>query len=133
MPITLIAVRIVEWIFTLLGCAGIIISAYTAFDAMADLLARLRAGLNGDLETVGRIALRGAVASMMLHAGLVFIGASALASPLPPIRYYNRTFTIAIIYTLVQLAVVFAQVRNQYDRTTIRNHKEQVSTGEMHG
>lgn len=128
---TLVAVRVMEWLFASLGLVGVGICIYTAVDAWADLRARARAGLNGDLEAIGHITRRGALASMLLHAGFLFLGVTALMAIAPPPRLYMRSVMAASLYVLMQLAVVFAQIRNQYDRNRIRSGRDLVPTGEM--
>lgn len=113
-------VRAVDWTFTLLALAGVLICLYTALDAWLDLRARTLAGLNGTLLTAGRIACRGAVASAGLHTGFLVIGATAVTAPLPPARTYQRAILVGSIFVAVQLGVVVAQVRNQLDRSSLR-------------
>lgn len=128
---TLFAVRVVEWMFSLLGLAGVAICVYTTLDAWADLRARARVGMNGDLKTAGHIARRAALASMMLHAGFLVVGLSAILGAGPPPRLYARSVMVGLLYVFMQLAVVFAQVRNQYDRNVIRARRSEIiTTGE---
>lgn len=112
--------RGVQWTFTLCGVCGVIICAYTAVDAWADLRARARLGLNGHLEIAGRIARRAAIASLGMHLGFVLLGTAALLAPLPVPTNYVRSVMIGGGFTLMQLLVVTAQVRNQLDRSSMR-------------
>ena len=128
---TLLAVRIVEWSFSVMGAIGVGVCVYTAFDAWADLRARARLGLNGDLEVVGRVARRGALASMLMHGAFLVLGISALLSRPPP-QIYGRSVMVATIYVVVQLVVVIAQVRNQFDRSRVRAARELAMTGDAH-
>lgn len=124
---TALVVRIVDWTFTLLALAGVLICLFTAIDAQLDLRARVALGLNGTLLITGRIARRGALASMGLHLGFLLIGGTAVMGPLPPPDRYQRAVAVATIFILIQLGIVLAQVRNQIDRAHLRS-----LTGEAH-
>ena len=113
-------VRVADWTFTLLALAGVAVSLITGLDAWEDLRVRARAGKNGDLATSGRIARRGAFASMLLHAGFLALGVTAVMAPLPSSARYGRAEFAAVIFIVVQAGVVAAQIRNQFDRSALR-------------
>jgi len=114
------AVRVVDWLFTLLALVGVGVCLVTSIDAWLDLRARARAGVNGALRTTGRISRRGALASMALHLGFLVLGVAAVMGPLPPADRYERAELTGAVYVLVQACVVLAQIRNQVDRSALR-------------
>jgi hypothetical protein len=118
-----VAVRVVDWTFTLLALAGIAICTYTAIDAQLDLRAVARAGVNGSLRAAGRIARRGAIASGALHAGFFAVGLTASLGRVPPASQWSRAVLVGGVFIVVQGGIVFAQVRNQLERDALRRRR----------
>lgn len=113
-------VRVVDWSFTLLALAGIIICIHTAIDAQMDLRVLRRSRTNGSLRSTGRIARRGALAAGFLHVGFFAVGLSASLSALPPRPVYARTVLVGGAFVVMQGAIVLAQIINQFERAALR-------------
>ena len=113
-------VLVIDWVFFVLSFAGVAISAYTSYDAQKDLVARRKAGLNGDLEVSGRIARRGSLGAMQLHFGLLILGAFAVLPWLIGPAKLIGPAILGIVFILLQASSIASQIRNQIDRWKLR-------------
>jgi hypothetical protein len=109
-------VDVIEWIWTLVAALGVAVSLWSLVDGYLDRRA-LRG--NGEAATmIVRMNLRGAEASLLLHAFFLALGMLALATVNPPISVNYVIF--ASCYIVIAATNVRAVGLNQLERVRLR-------------
>jgi hypothetical protein len=106
--------------------AGVALSVYVGRDAHQDLLARRRAGLNGSLELIGRIArTQSYEVALPLHLGFLILAALSAFAPITATAAGVRTIVAYLVFIVIQALVIRGQARVVWWRRRVRSVSEE--------
>jgi hypothetical protein len=111
-------VDIVEWTWTVIAAVGVGVSCWALVDGYIDRRILRRAGVNSDQALIVTVNLRGAQASLLLHAFFFVLGVMALLRANPPLSV--AYVVLAFGYIAIAASNVRAVALNQWDRVRLR-------------